>query len=310
MSILRLWLLLAALLLAPAASAAQLAAAAPPPESAGIALGSDSFAATVGGGRTVTVFTYRPAAHGADDPIVILLPGGGRNGDDYRDSWIAAAERYRLLVLAPAFDEAQFPGPIAYNLAGMVAGTVDAMTLRDAVPTPPETWLFADLESIFDAAVARTGSRRPSYDLFGHSAGGQIAHRMVMFARQCRVRVAVAANAGWYTLPTDDMAFPYGLKGMALPSGQLDRAFGRRLVLLLGELDNAQEQRGHLRETPEAAAQGPHRLARGQFFHAAATRESARRGLVANWKLSVVPGVGHDYRRMSAAAADLLYGAR
>lgn len=26
------------------------------------------------------------------------------------------------------------------------------------------------------------------------------------------------------------------------------------------------------------------------------------------WKLEIVPGIGHDYRRMSEAAAEYLYG--
>lgn len=272
-----------------------------------IHIGANSFEADLPGGETIQVFTYRPQAHGPDDPIMIVLAGGGRNGDDYRDAWIEAAERYRLLILAPAFDEAQFPGPISYNLAGMIGDEADVASLGDVTIETPETWLFADIEAIFDQAVARTGSSQTRYDLFGHSAGGQIAHRMVLFAPQARIGTAVAANSGWYTTPTRDIPFPYGLRGLSLPAGQLDQAFGRRLVILLGERDDESETRGHLRESAQASAQGPHRLARGRHFHAVATREAARLDLQARWQLEIVPNVGHDYRRMGEAAANLLY---
>ncbi len=273
-----------------------------------IPVGAGRFEAALPRARTIEVFTWRAAGHGPDDPIVVVLAGGGRNGDDYRDAWTSAAERYDLLVLAPAFDEAQFPGPIAYNLAGMIRADADVVTLGEVELTPPETWLFDDVEAVFDQGVARTGSRQTRYDLFGHSAGGQIIHRMMLFAPRTRVRTALAANAGWYTTPETDVAFPYGLGGVSMQAGQAQAAFGRDLVVFLGELDNAAETRGHLRESPQAMAQGAHRLARGRHFHAAARAESARRGVPLRWRLHVVPGVGHAYREMSAAAADFLYG--
>lgn len=277
------------------------------PNAAGMAMGKGSFEALLPGGESIEVFTYRAEHHGPDDPIIILLAGGGRNGSDYRDSWIQAAERFNLLLLAPSFDETQFPGPINYNLAGMIGDQVDVATLRNIALKPPQTWLFSDIEAIFDQAVARTGSAQTRYDLFGHSAGAQIVHRMILFAPEMRVRSAVAANSGWYTTPAQNAPFPYGLGGLSLSEGQLERAYGRNLVLLLGELDDARETRGHLRESPEANAQGRHRLARGRHFHALAISQGERLGIRPNWQLEIVPNVGHDYRGMGEAAARYLY---
>ena len=272
-----------------------------------IPAGPSRFEAALPRGQRIAVFAYRAAGPGPAAPIVIVLPGAGRNGDDYRDSWIEAADRHDLLVLAPTFDEAQFPGPIAYNLAGMIRGTADATALREVVPTPAEQWLFAGIEAVFDQAVARTGSGQSRYDLFGHSAGGQIVHRMVMFAPEARIRTAIAANSGWYTTVSADIAFPYGLGGWPMPPGQIETAFARRLVILLGARDDASERRGHLRHTPETDAQGLHRLARGRHFHDGATTESARRRVPLNWRLEIVPGVGHDHQAMGIGAAALLY---
>jgi hypothetical protein len=42
-------------------------------------------------------------AHGPDDPVVIVQHGMLRNGDDYRDFWIPAAEKHNILIVAPTF---------------------------------------------------------------------------------------------------------------------------------------------------------------------------------------------------------------
>lgn len=54
--------------------------------------------------------------------------------------------------------------------------------------------------------------------------------------------------------------------------------------------------------------QGPGRLSRGKFFYRKAQEASEEIGASLRWKLHVVPRVGHDYWRMSDAAAQYLYG--
>ena len=44
--------------------------------------------------------------------------------------------------------------------------------------------------------------------MFGHSAGAQILHRMVLFAPGSRADRIVAANSGFYTLADPDQALP------------------------------------------------------------------------------------------------------
>ncbi len=260
-------------------------------------------------GKRIKVHYHQPKTFTPASSIVMVMPGGGRNGDTYRDTWIEKSEQYGVLVLSPSFDEAQFPSFIPYNLAGLIDASADPRTLKKVQLNPDsQSWLFAHIEAIFDAAVKRFGSTQQHYDLFGHSAGGQIVHRMALFAPTMRVHRALAANSGWYTMPETETAFPYGLKNAGLADGHLRTAFARPLTIFLGALDNASERRGHLRRTPETVAQGPHRLARGQSFYAAGQKLSDEMGTALNWSLHVVPGVGHDYRLMGQRAADYLYG--
>lgn len=259
--------------------------------------------------RPVVVHFYRPQAYTNDSPILVVIPGGGRNGHNYRDVFINKADKYGFLVLAPSFAETEFPGPINYNLARMIDDNIDRRNIQNfKLRADRSDWIFEDLDRIFNYAVKMTGSRKTKYDIFGHSAGGQIVHRQVLFAEDAKIDRAVAANSGWYTAATATEPFPYGLADAPISKGQLERAFKRKLIILLGELDNASETRGHLRTTPETNKQGDGRLSRGTYFFKTAKVQAGKLSLNYAWEKEVVNGVGHSYGEMGAAAADLLYG--
>lgn len=258
--------------------------------------------------RPVTVHFYRPETYKKDSPILLVIPGGGRNGDTYRDVFIQKADEYGFLVLAPSFAETEFPGPINYNLARMIDDNIDRRNIHNfKLRENPSDWIFEDLDRIFDYAVEASGSTRKKYDIFGHSAGGQIVHRQVLFAENAKIDRAIAANSGWYTAAVATELFPYGLADAKINRDQIEQAFNRKLTILVGELDNASETRGHLRRTPEADKQGDGRLSRGKYFFDTAKVQARDFGLKYAWEIEVVDGVGHSYRKMGAAASDLLY---
>jgi poly(3-hydroxybutyrate) depolymerase len=253
------------------------------------------------GGETVRAFIYKPAAFGADDPILFVMHGVQRNADVYRDNWIAEAEARRVLVIVPEMSQALFPREAGYNFGSMVD--------RAGVWQPTERWAWQVIETIFDAARAGTGSRRQTYALFGHSAGAQFVHRFVMFAPAARYDIAISANAGWYTMPTFEVAFPYGLGTSPLDDKGLMAALQKPVIILLGEADT-DPAHPSLRRDAGADAQGLHRFARGQAFFAQASAQAKRRGVSFGWRLETVPGVAHDNAGMAASAARLMFGAR
>jgi len=252
------------------------------------------FADPRGGGREITVNLYRPAAYTAYSPIVMVMHGRNRNGDEYRDYFVPEAERRGFLVVAPNFSEAHYPHPHAYNYAEMVDANGKIL--------PRERWLFPVLRAVFDDARERAGSKRDRFFLFGHSAGSQLVHRLVTFGWIDAIDRAVAANAGAYVLPVHGEAFPYGLDGIGLGDDELRRVFARPLVVQLGERDvDPQDQ--HLPREPEAMRQGPYRFARGRNYFETAKREAARLGTEFAWRLSTVPGVAHSGEEMAPFAA-------
>lgn len=248
--------------------------------------------------REITVFTYRPESFHAGGPVVVVLHGRNRNGHEYRDWFSAQAERYGFLVVAPNFAEAQYAHPHEYNYGAMV----DAADK----PRPREEWLWPVVDAIFEDARRRFGSKRERYFLFGHSAGGQLVHRLATFAWSPRIERAIAANSGSYTMPLADIAYPFGLGGTGCGDDDLRALFSRPLLLLLGDADTDPDHHQLPRE-PEAMKQGPHRFARGHHYFDTARREAARLGVPLAWELATAPRVAHSAEDMAPHAARHLF---
>jgi pimeloyl-ACP methyl ester carboxylesterase len=276
--------------------------------------GSGSFRFAGGTGReekTLTIFYHRPAAFTRRSQVLIVVPGAGRNAGDYRDAWVDASEEHGVLILSPSYSEEHYPEFWSYNLAGMIT---DVRINQGAAPTitfnlvsDPADWIFDDFDRIFREVKERLALEASTYDLFGHSAGGQVIHRLALFHTDSMADRMLAANSGWYTVPTFDDQFPYGLANGASTREQVTEAFAENLVVFLGELDDENETRGDLVRTPEVDVQGISRIERGNYFYNKAVETAEELGAEFNWKLEVVPNVGHDSRRMSEAAAEYLY---
>ncbi len=251
------------------------------------------------GQKTLPVWYYLPKSATPDAPILFVMHGVGRNAERYRDDWQPLAQKYKFILLVPEFSVAAFPGADAYAYGG----TVDAK----GQPRPREEWAFSYLEPIFQAIKAGTGNRSERFHLYGHSAGAQFVHRYLYFMPDAPVAAVVAANAGWYTLPDLKKGFPYGLRDSVVDRAALKAMLQRPLVVLLGTADT-DPNHPELRRSTQAMAQGPHRLARGQFFYAAGQKQAEALGVPFGWKLATAPGIAHHDSGMAAFAAERLFG--
>jgi pimeloyl-ACP methyl ester carboxylesterase len=295
-------------------------------EPTALAAGAGAFLTAGGQGREdkrITVHYYKPRRFTPRSRVLIVLAGAGRNGDSYRDAWIDAAESANALVAALSYPEADYDFA-AYHMGGVVsdlvirnlpeAETPSVIHARDedisfTVNPRRETWLFHDFDRIFTLLAGATGSERTGYDMFGHSAGGQILHRLALFHPRSRAERIVAANSGFYTLPDTSLPLPVGLAGTGIDDASLADSFACRMTLLLGENDDGDEAGGIQIHTPMIDRQGIGRLARGRYFFRAGQERARAMGAALNWTLRTVPNVGHDFRAMSRAAAALLYEA-
>jgi poly(3-hydroxybutyrate) depolymerase len=246
------------------------------------------------------VWYFKPAG---DQPlrVVMVIHGAGRNAEDYLDSWVELAEERRLLIVAPEFGEER-----AIRIGGEWEWRFNTGNVVSwfGLSVDRDEWYFESVERLFDSMRRAGGDVLDRYVLFGHSAGGQFVHRMVLFQPEVHFDLAIAANSGWYTLPDEDRDFPYGLSGAPHSGAQLDTALGRPLVVFLGTADTPDQ--GGFRTTPEAMDQGADRIRRGTHFYEAAQRFAAARGVDLRWTLEHAEGIGHDYRGMASAALRLL----
>lgn len=249
--------------------------------------------------KDVLVRYWLPEDFAKDTPFLFVLPGIDRDAYTYRDIWVPYARRERVLLLVPQFSLQDYPGSRGYNLGNMF----DAK----GRPTPPQEWSFTRIEQLFDQVREEIGGTQTGYLIYGHSAGAQFVHRLVMFMPNARIERAVSANAGWYTFPDFDTPFPYGLSNTRLTDADLATAFARDYSILLGTMDT-DETHPTLRTTPQAEKQGPNRYARGTAFFEAARAKAADLGVPFRWRISTVPGATHSNAEMANAAAHMLFG--
>jgi len=271
----------------------------------------------------VQVFYHMPETFTPDSPILVVVPGAGRDADEYRDAWVEASEAHAVLVLSPMYREDEY-GFGAYHMGGVMEGMnlgqsvlyeedsnrahLDEERFEYRSNPDSETWIFDDFDRLFETVAEAVGSEEEGYDLFGHSAGGQILHRLVLFDGRTRARRILAGNSGFYTLPDTATSLPFGVAGTPVTMDDLEDALARPLVLFLGEEDDADETGGTLLRSPTVDRQGLHRLARGRHFFRTGQALADRLEVDFAWRLEVISGIGHDFRGMSAAAAAYLYG--
>ncbi|MEM6737665.1 MAG: hypothetical protein AAGA10_29800 [Bacteroidota bacterium] len=247
--------------------------------------------------KSIKVWTYKPKKWKDRDKIVFVMHGGGRNADDYLNAWVDLAESNTLLILAPEFEN-KFS---KYTTNDYQEGNLFTFFGTD---NPKSEWAYTVVENIFDHIKSVNDITNSHYDIFGHSAGGQFVHRMVMIMPESRIKTAIAANSGFYSLPNENLAFPYGFKNTDVKlDTDLQIAYGKRLIVLLGERDN-DPSLGTFRTTELAMEQGAHRLERGTHFFRENERLSKQNDWVFNWKIDTIKNVGHDYRKMSQNAIE------
>jgi poly(3-hydroxybutyrate) depolymerase len=260
-------------------------------------VGKSSFWFTDWAGPQVKVWTHKPSAVASPLRVVFVMHGVRRNGADYRDQWSDLAERHGFLLVVPEFDDARFPGVEGYNFGNT--------RMRDGNPIQSDRWSFTAIERIFDQVRTMEPAAEATYRLYGHSAGAQFVHRFLYFIPEARVTRVVVANAGWYTMPTRDAVFPYGLTDSGISEASVKAMLGRPVVIQLGDAD-IDPDHSSLRRTAGAMKQGPHRFARGHAYFQAAKSAAEASGVDFGWKLETVPGVAHSNEGMAKAAVAVL----
>lgn len=263
-------------------------------------------------GKPLTVHVFRPSQFDSTTGrIWFVMHGTSRDAERYLQTAAPVAERYQVLVVALEFSRNAYPNGDAYTLGLVTQGRVDARAADEGRWRSPLQTPYVEVERTFSAIKEALQSQQPGYYLFGHSAGAQFVHRLLTFVRCPRVLSAVAANAGWYTLPTIDKKwppFPYSLRGAAREFQDPGQVLAAPLTLLLGTLDTrTKEEDPHLRASAGAMAQGSDRLQRGITYYEVGLQAARNKNMPLAWKLQWVPGAGHEVAEIITPAAQRLF---
>ena len=253
--------------------------------------------------KPINVFYNIPNGNRTNMPIVIVFHGEERNASEYRDIWINASNQYGFMVFAPEFNNVDFPGGSSYIIGNVYqdGNFPTAQTLNNE-----SVWTFSMIEPLFDLIKANSGSGANTYNMFGHSGGGQFVHRFVLLKPNARFDKAIAANSGWYTVPDGVANFPYGIMNSPITAISPNNYFSRKLFITVGRLDNNGSDPS-LRHNTASDLQGLNRLDRANYFFSKSQIYSNTTQSTFNWQFHTVANSGHDAVLMSNDAINLLF---
>lgn len=144
--------------------------------------------------KDITVYYIKSKTYKKEHPPVFVFHGVYRNPDVYRDAWVGLAEEHGFFVIAPFFDNDQFPGTSGYNLGNVFQSEVDR------TPKAGRNWSYLVPDVVFNylSLAGKGDTHSAGYVAYGHSAGSQFLHRKVAITPDPRLLLVIASNAGWY----------------------------------------------------------------------------------------------------------------
>jgi len=253
--------------------------------------------------KIINVYFHIPKNSNKDSEIVFVFHGNGRNAKDYRDAIIDKANKYGFIVIAPEFSDTNFKSGDSYNL-GNIFVDGDNPTLTSL--NPESIWTFSVIEPIFNYFKTDLKNTSTNYNIIGHSAGSQFAHRYLLFKPNTNVNKVVLSAAGWYTIPDISLKFPYGIKDSPFKNSMFSKFFSKNIIIQIGELDN-DNNANSLRKNEVVNLQGANRFERANYFFNQSKKIATQENAPFNWQFFVNKGLDHSYKPAIEKAADYLF---
>ena len=248
--------------------------------------------------KPMTVWYYQPAGASPDMPIMFVMHGAQRDAQRCRDEWIPSADGHGFLLIVPEFSHKYYPGNREYTEGNMFDKKGNSI--------PEGERGFSVIEHLFDFVKEMTRNQSMSYIIYGHAAGGRFVQRMVLFKKDTRFRVAVAANPGIFVVPVYSENYPYGIRNSGMVPEDLRVAFNKNFVLLLGDRDVFEDDWVQSNKS-EILEQGENRFERGMNFFESAKNEASKLGMIFNWKRTIISGAGHEDAQLAETAAQIFF---
>ena len=142
-----------------------------------------------------------------DDPDILVLVHGTPPKDGtseasasfYAASWIDFAEDQGYILIAPTFNQQDFSSRYGDRALSGYRGLFGREIGADE-------WLLQIVRAYQD----EFGILNQSFNIYGHSAGGQFTARFVVTHPEV-IKMVVITSAATYPQPTDEVAWPFGM---------------------------------------------------------------------------------------------------
>lgn len=246
---------------------------------------------------TIQVFYYIPSGYDRSAmPVIMGFHGNDRDCSYWMKTWKEYADKNGFMFFIPWFTHKDFP-----TRRYQEVGVKD----ENGKVVPSQMRTSALVDSLMSYVLKKSGTADSKLTVFGHSAGGQFVHRFMLVNNSPFVKKAIIGNPGWFTFPTTEEDYSYGIRDLAeIDNLRLKSMLAKNIILQLAEGDTIRES--FLRKTPEADRQGFNRLERGNNFFNSLKEIADKNKWDFNWRKVYVPNVGHDAVAMSRFAAENL----
>ncbi len=236
-------------------------------------------------------------------PVLFSMHGAERSATVQTNAWDSYAEKYGFIVIAPEFPKsstvAEWGYSESYNENAYQFGNVTTSS-GSKTCNPEEKWAYNVIEAAFDHFKAAVGGTQTKYRMFGHSAGAQFVHRMVMMMPNARIERACAASPSAWTYPhpeglkissTQAIGWPYSPLNTPRANDDDMRTFlQKKMLIMVGDKDTTSES---LDVSDAANYQGPNRYERLLAYDYACQLRAAELGITCAFEMMVVEGKGH-----------------
>ncbi len=249
-----------------------------------------AFASSAG---PIAAFVAEPKERVDTAPPLLLLHGISRDAEEMFETFRHAANDAGRVVIAPEFSQA------AWHIFQRITDRIR-----------PDIALLELLTLLRSAGVI---DGKP-LEVFGFSGGAQLAHRWAMLYPHLVASLQVS-SAGWYTLPSPEAPYPYGLSvqeaanrnvGWPRRMAQGLEAFLRLPISIYVGAEDSKNNDPALRRNPVLdAAQGCDRRMRAGMYRDALISAAKVRNIHPSVQFHELPGCGHSFAQC-AGAGDLI----
>jgi hypothetical protein len=253
--------------------------------------------------KQINAFYHVPESSNKKTPILIVLDGSGRFAESLRNDFIVETDKRGFIVLSIEFSSQYFPGSDSYNLNNMFA---DGDNPSAATQNEKSEWTSSAIEPLFQNFKTLIGNESEKFDLFGFSAGSQLAQRFLIFDSGASLNRVVLASAGWYNVPNDAVDFPYGLNLSPLAEVDKSALFAIETYIIVGQNDTDPNSYS-LRHNSIVDKQGDTRFQRAQYFYEKSRLLALDGGYAYNWNYKSIPNTGHESAPIASFTAGFLY---